>query len=186
MPSRSSRPFARARILLAAGGVAVSLSGCGLFSPVPQPRGSLIEADDYKPLKPGTSNKNDVLDAIGSPTAHATFDDNTWIYVSMVTAPTPLGFPAVRKQDVLVLKFDQGGTLRSLQTLDKKDGHPVGMVAGATPTPGTKVNIMQQILGNVGRYNPMSGMTNSAFGGSTGPMNGNAGPGHAGTGNSLP
>jgi len=186
MPSRSHRQLAHLRILLVAGGLAASLSACSIFSSVPQPRGSLIEAEDYAPLKPGTSNKNDVLDAIGSPTSHATFDDNTWIYVSMVTAPTPLGFPTIRKQDVLVLQFDQNGTLKSLKTLDKKDARPVGMVAATTPTPGTKVNVMQQILGNVGRYNPMSGMTNSAFGGSTGPMNGNSGPGHAGTGNSLP
>ncbi|GBQ72258.1 lipoprotein OmlA [Ameyamaea chiangmaiensis NBRC 103196] len=186
MPPASTRPFPRFRTLLIAGGLGLSLGGCSMFSPIPQPRGSLVEADDYKTLTPGTSNKNDVLDAMGSPTSHATFDDNTWIYISMVTTPRPLSFPGIRKQDVVVLKFDQGGTLTSLKTFNKHDAHYVGMEGDTTPTPGTKINIMQQILGNVGRYNPMSGMGNSAFGGSTGPMNANAGPGHGGTGNSIP
>jgi len=65
------------------------LGGCSVFSPIPEPRGSLIEKTDYAQLVPGTSTRSDVLDSLGSPTAHATFDDNTWIYVSMITSPTP-------------------------------------------------------------------------------------------------
>lgn len=167
------------------------LSGCHIFENSPMPRGSLIEADDYNQLKPGVSNRADALDLLGSPTTKATFDDNTWIYVSMMTAPTPASFPHVTKQQVVVLNFDQGGTLRALRTLNMKDAKHPGMVGEATPTPGTKINILQEILGNVGRYNPMQNMMgNSAFGGGNSSSNGmmgmNNGPGHGGSGNSLP
>ncbi|NHN89738.1 outer membrane protein assembly factor BamE [Acetobacter conturbans] len=167
------------------------LSGCSIFENAPMPRGSLVEADDYNQLKPGVSNRADALDLLGSPTAKATFDDNTWIYVSMMTAPTPANFPHVTKQQVVVLNFDQGGTLKSLRTLGMHDAKHPGMVGDTTPTPGTKINIIQEIMGNVGRYNPMQGMmNNSSFGGgssSSGMMGGmNSGPGHGGSGNSLP
>ncbi|AQS86526.1 MAG: outer membrane protein assembly factor BamE [Acetobacter aceti] len=164
------------------------LSGCSVFENSPMPRGSLIEADDYNQLKPGVSNRADALDLLGSPTSKATFDDNTWIYVSMMTAPTPANFPHITKQQVVVLNFDQAGTLRSLRTLGPKDAKHPGMVGDKTPTPGTKINILQEIIGNVGRYNPMQGMmNNSSFGGGSGGMGmSNNGPGHGGAGNSLP
>ncbi len=47
------------------------------------------------------------------------------------------------------------------------------MAPGATPAPGTKVNVFQQLLGNVGRYNPLGNMNNQ-FGGSQGPLGGGA------------
>ncbi|GBR09670.1 hypothetical protein GLI01_29990 [Gluconacetobacter liquefaciens] len=166
-------------------GFSLLLSGCSIFSPRPGQRGSLIEADDYKQLKPGVSTRAEAMDLLGSPTTHATFDDNTWIYISMRTVPAPMDFPSIRSQNVVVLNFDDKGVLRTLQTLDKNDARPTNMAPGATPTPGTKINVLQQILGNVGRYNPLSNM-NSTFGGSSGPMSSNSGPGHAGSGNTLP
>ncbi|ATU72046.1 outer membrane protein assembly factor BamE [Komagataeibacter rhaeticus] len=167
-------------------GAGVALSGCSVFKPSVVQRGSLVEADDYNKLKVGETSRSDVMDALGSPTGRATFDDNTWIYVSMTHVLVPISFPQVRKQDVVVLTFDQNGILRNLRSLHKNDARYVTMAAGRTPTPGTKINIMQQILGNVGRYNPLSQMT-STYGGSMGPMNSmNGGPGHGGSGNSLP
>ena len=179
--SRSLRLFSCAVI-----GAGLALSGCSVFKPSKIQHGSLVEADDYNKLKVGETSRSDVMDALGSPTGRATFDDNTWIYVSMTHVLAPISFPQVRKQDVVVLTFDQNGILRNLRSLHKNDARYVVMASGRTPTPGTKINIMQQILGNVGRYNPLSQMS-STYGGSTGPMNSmNGGPGHGGSGNSLP
>ncbi|GAJ28799.1 lipoprotein OmlA [Acidomonas methanolica] len=161
------------------------LGGCAIFRPIPISRGSLIEKSDYVQLKPGTSTRSDVLDLLGSPTAKSTFNDNTWIYISLVTAPTPLGFPHIEKQQVVVLAFDNGGVLRHLETLHKKDAIDVGMVSQTTPTPGSHNNLLQQLLGNVGRYNPMANM-GSTFAGSQGPLGGSIGTGNGGQGNSLP
>ncbi|GAP24167.1 outer membrane protein assembly factor BamE [Gluconobacter japonicus] len=182
--AKSRTPLLRRLSLSGLACAPLLLGGCSFFSPIPEPRGSLIEKADYAQLVPGTSTRSDVLDAMGSPTAHATFDDNTWIYVSMITSPTPLGFPSVDKQQVVVLNFDNSGVLRKLDTLNRKDGIRVGMVGEKTPTPGTKTSVIQQLLGNVGRYNPMSNMS-STFGGSQGPL-GNQGTGNGGAGNTLP
>lgn len=160
------------------------ISGCSVFAPTPVPRGSLIEADDYNQLTPGSSTRADAVDLLGSPTTKGAFDDNTWIYISMTTYMRPLDFPGIDKQQVVVLKFDGAGTLQSLRTLNRKDSRSVAMISKVTPTPGTSINILQQILGNVGRYNPMQNMMNSS-GSGTGMMGGNSGPGHFGAGNTL-
>jgi len=185
VPARNGRVQRAARHTALGLLTCIGLAGCSVFQSIPQPRGSLIEKADYSQLKPGTSTRSDVVDLLGSPTSHATFDDNVWIYVSMVTVPTPLSFPSVKKQDVVVLSFDNSGVLRSLDTLHKKNSVDVGMVNATTPTPGSHNNIFQELLGNVGRYNPMSNL-GSTFGGSQGPLGGSVGTGQGGTGNSLP
>src|SRR5215470_15566276 len=63
------------------------LGGCTWLGPQPQLRGNRVDADQLKELVPGTSTRADVTALIGSPTAKATFDDNTWLYVSEVTRP---------------------------------------------------------------------------------------------------
>ncbi|MFT8519761.1 outer membrane protein assembly factor BamE [Acetobacter syzygii] len=162
------------------------LSGCQVFGPTPTPRGSLLEPEEYSQLVPGSSTRADAIDLMGSPTTKGAFDDNIWIYISMTTHLVPMDFPGVIKQDLVVLKFNNAGTLESMRTLNAKDGIHVAMINEVTPTPGTKINALQQILGNVGRYNPMQNMMGSgAAGGQGGMFNNNSGPGHFGSGNSL-
>ncbi len=166
----------------------IAVSGCAVFSPLPTDRGQMVEKQDYDKLIPGTTTRADVTALIGSPTAKATFDDNTWFYIGEITAPVPLAHPKIEQQQVLVLNFDQGGVLRSLRRLDKSNAHNVAMVGRTTPSPGSDSTFMQQLIGNVGRYNPLSSLGGDTLGGSggAGGLGSNNGPGHGGAGNTLP
>ena len=155
-----------------------ALAGCSVFAPIPTDRGINIEAVDYDKLVPGKSTRPQVVELIGSPTARATFDDNTWIYIGEVTAPVPLMLPKVKRQEVVVLTFDAGGVLRSRRLLDRADGHDVAMAGGSTPSPGSKTSFIQQLIGNVGRYSPLGGLGDTLG-------NSEAGYGHGGTGNTV-
>lgn len=172
--------FVGAALLLAP----VGLTGCSIFTPIPTARGQMVEKQDYDTLVPGTTTRADVTALLGSPTSRATFDDNTWFYIGEITAPVPLARPRINKQQVLVLNFDQGGVLRQLHRLDKAQAHDVTMVGRVTPSPGSDASFMQQLIGNVGRYNPM-GLGGDTLGGSSG-LGSNNGYGHGGTGNTLP
>ncbi|EHD14700.1 smpA/OmlA family lipoprotein [Commensalibacter intestini A911] len=170
--------------------IGMTLSACSIFSPPPLPRGSIIGKNDLKSLQVGSTSKADVVDILGSPTAYATFDPNNWIYISMMTQVVPLSYPGIRKQEVLSLYFDENGTLQKIQHLGKKDAKPVGMVSEVTPTPGTKTNFFQQLLGNIGQYSPLSAMgLGSTFGpnNSTGPFanNPNTSGGIGSSGNTI-
>ena len=182
--ARTAHPLARllgASLLLAPLGMA----GCALFSPLPTDRGQIVEKQDYDKLTPGTTTRADVTSLIGSPTARATFDDNTWFYIGEVTAPVPLAHPKIETQQVLVLNFDQGGVLRSLRRLDKSNAHNVPMVGRTTPSPGSDASFLQQLIGNVGRYNPLGSLGGDTLGGGSG-LGSNNGAGHGGAGNTLP
>jgi outer membrane protein assembly factor BamE (lipoprotein component of BamABCDE complex) len=148
---------------------ALLLGGCSWLAPTPTLRGNKIAADQLKELVPGTSTRADVTAVVGSPTARATFDDNTWIYISEVTQPRIGRVLGELDQNVVVMTFNEQGVLQNIRHLDKADALPVTMVARTTPSPGTEANFFQQLFGNIGRFNAAGSTPGSASqGGSAG------------------
>jgi outer membrane protein assembly factor BamE (lipoprotein component of BamABCDE complex) len=128
--------------------------GCSVFESPAQVRGNRVDADQMKQLVPGTSTRSDVTALLGSPTTHASFDDNTWIYIGEVTRPRVAQVQGVESQDVVVVTFDDKGVLEKVAHLTQKDAEPVTVVARTTPSPGTNATFLQQLFGNVGRFSP--------------------------------
>jgi len=138
-----------------------TLAGCSMpafLSFPPQVRGNRVDVDQMKQLVPGTSTSKDAVALLGTPTAKATFDDNTWLYITETTRPVIAGTLAVLDQEVIALSFDDKGVLRGISEKTAADAWPVSMASGATPSPGSEANFMQQLLGNVGRFNPGTGV----------------------------
>ncbi len=132
---------------------ALGEASCSAFVPKSQVRGNKVDIDALQELTPGTSTRTDVQSLLGSPTAKSSFDDNVWLYIGGVTRPLVASTETILTQEVIVLTFDPGGVLRNVQTLSKKDALPVDIVARATPSPGSNATFLQQLLGNVGRFN---------------------------------
>ncbi len=151
------------------------LSGCGyaprFMSFPPQVRGNKVDADALAQLVPGTSTRADVTAAIGSPTAHASFDDSTWIYIGEVTTPVIGGTSSIEDQQVYVLSFDQAGVLKGVQHKTQKDRQDVDVVARTTPSPGNSATFLQQLLGNVGKFSPGGAPGEGGQGSATNPGN---------------
>jgi outer membrane protein assembly factor BamE (lipoprotein component of BamABCDE complex) len=146
------------------------LSSCGWLMPTPQLRGNKVDPESMKELVPGTSTKADVTAVIGSPTARDTFDDNTWLYISELTQPRIGRVLGELNQNVVVLQFDDKGVLKSVGKLDKDAALPAPMIARTTASPGTEASFLQQLLGNIGRFNPTgTGAAGGAAGGAPGP-----------------
>jgi hypothetical protein len=143
------------------------LSSCSWLMPPPQLRGNKVDPESLKELLPGTSTKADVTAIIGSPTALATFEDNTWLYISEKTQPRIGQTLGESEQMVVVLKFDQKGVLRGIDQHGQEEAMPVTVVARTTPSPGTEASFMQQLLGNIGRFSPVG--TSSPGGGGGAP-----------------
>ncbi len=157
----------------------VALSGCSLVETPRTLRGNRVDPDLVKELVVGTSTKKDVTSLIGSPTSRATFDDNQWIYVSETTHTRIGQTPGVLRQDVTVMNFDQAGVLRGVKRMTEADGRDVAIAGGATPSPGSEASFLQQLLGNVGRYNVggLSAGADNAPGGGVGSSRGGSSTG---------
>ena len=171
-----SASFAPVRRLLLAACLLGPLAGCGthdFFTFPPQVRGNKVDPDALAQLVVGTSTRQDAVALLGSPTIKATFDDNTWLYISEVTHPVIAGTQGVEDQHVYVLTFDDKGVLTGVEKRSQKDAQPVDVVSRTTPSPGTEASFMQQLLGNVGRFStaPVGPSNEGAQGTATNPGN---------------
>jgi outer membrane protein assembly factor BamE (lipoprotein component of BamABCDE complex) len=141
------------------------LGACSFFEAEPTLRGNRVDADQLKELVPGTSTQTDVTSLIGSPTAKATFDDNTWLYITETTRPRIARTPGILDQGVVVLSFNGQGVLQNVKLVGQDDAVPVSVVARTTPAPGTEASFLQQLLGNIGRFNAFGAQQSAPSGG---------------------
>jgi len=114
---------------------------------------------------PGQSTKADVIGLIGSPTSVGTFDPDTWYYISRRMLRSSFSYPTLISQKVYVIDFDDNGVVKDLQT-HLNDAPNVPMNARTTPAPGRELTLLQQLLGNFGRFNQNSSDQGGAGSGS--------------------
>lgn len=131
--------------------IGVTLAGC---SPVVATRGNLIEDRDLAKLEVDQMNRIDVLNLFGTPTSRATFDQDTWYYIGQTTEQTAFFEPDVTERRILKLQFDHQGVLREVEELSLEDAQQVDTVSRETPTRGRQLGVLEQLLGNLGRFNP--------------------------------
>ncbi len=103
-------------------------------------------------LAAGVLRGDDVIQLLGSPSTTATFDDETWYYISQRTETVAFYAPETTDQKVLALKFDKAGLLKDMQTYTLKDGRAIAMVDRKTPTAGKELTLIEQVFGNIGKF----------------------------------
>ncbi len=116
-------------------------------------RGNLPDPDQLTKIKPGQHTRMQVAEILGSPSNISTFDLETWYYVSQRTETTAFFEPDVMTRQVLILRFDKGGKLADVRTIGLDVGREVLPVERETPTSGNEITFIEQILGNLGKFN---------------------------------
>ena len=151
--------FAVSSMLLAG----LTLVGCAKTVEV---RGHVDDPDALASVQPGVSTKDDVLHAIGSPSATSEFGRETWYYISAHKETKAFLDPKLLEQEVMQITFDQEGKVDEILHYDKDNAKKITAVKDYTPTEGRGLGLMEQLLSNVGRFNnhsPASGaMSGSA------------------------
>ena len=132
--------------------ISATLTALGACTPVVAQRGNMLE--DYQPqeLQPGVSMKSDVLRVLGSPTTQATFDENTWYYLGQKKEKRGIMDAQVAEERVVVVKFKPDGVLDDFYDAEG-DRMDIPYARTKTPTHGNELTFMQQLLGNMGRFN---------------------------------
>ena len=141
----------------------VSTSAC---APIVSHRGYFADPRKTDAVSVGVDTKASVQDRLGTPTQMATFDPNTWYYMSSTEHIVAWSRPKTINQTVLAVTFDSDGKVSDVKKLDKVPARHLAMVSRATPTRGRELTVWEQILGNVGR---MPNRTGDEGSGRTGP-----------------
>lgn len=104
----------------------------------------------------GQTSAEDVTALLGSPTSTSNFGDMTWYYITAKQEHVGIYAPEITEQKVVAIQFDATKRVSDIRTYDLKDGQPVTVVSKTTPTEGHDLTIMEQMLGNLGRFNTPS------------------------------
>ena len=134
--------------------VASVILGFGLIACAPEIhyRGNTPEADRLDLIKPGAQTREQVVRLLGSPTMVATFDKDTILYVGQKTRTVTFREPEVMERTIVAIGFGKDGRVSSVEKYSLADGKAVQLVSRTTPTPGRQFSIMQQLIGNFGRF----------------------------------
>lgn len=134
-------------------------------APTEATRGNIVEDFRIAEVTPGVSTRTNVLKSLGSPTTQAPFDDKIWYYIGEKTEKRGIFDPKVVDKKVIVVTFNDDGIVEDIQNI-KADSIKIPKVRDKTPTSGNDITVMQQLLGNVGRFNkPKESAANTAGGG---------------------
>ncbi|MCA8908185.1 MAG: outer membrane protein assembly factor BamE [Rhodospirillaceae bacterium] len=133
--------------------LAVGLGGCGGDV---RTRGHLVEDRYLAELTVGQSTAEEVLQALGTPSTVAPFDDHTWYYIGQREEQTAFFRPDVLERRVVMVRFDDAGILSEMGERTLDDAEEVNLVERETPSLGREMGFLEQMLGNIGRFNPGS------------------------------
>lgn len=104
-------------------------------------------------VEKGVDTKDAVITKLGSPSTIATFDDDTWIYVNKRSEVFAFFEPTVLSQNVVSINFDPEGRVEEIRRFTLEDGRLIDPVTRKTPTQGRELGFLEQLFGNVGRFN---------------------------------
>lgn len=148
-------PLSLGRLLAVGLGLA-TLTACGI--PVNQ-RGNLPKPDALEQVKPGVTDKQTVSRLLGTPSATAAFDNNTWYYISRETKQVAFLKPDLLDQQVVAVHFDEHGIVSSVDHKGLKDAQAITPNPNATPAQGREFTFLEQLIGNFGKFSNTKGTT---------------------------
>src|SRR5690606_35933183 len=131
--------------------IIIALLAFTACTPTEATRGNIVENYRMAEIIPGVSTRTNVLQSLGSPTTQAPFDDNVWYYLGQKTQKVGIFDPKVVDKKVVVVAFNEEGVVETIEEVDAAM-MDVPHVRRKTPTSGNDITVMQQILGNVGRF----------------------------------
>lgn len=136
------------------GGVTV-LSAC---APVENQRGYVPDMEAVASIQVGMDTKDTVSKKLGDPSTAATFNNDTWYYISAHVEQNAFFAPRPTERNILAVEFAKDGKVADVHKYTLADGRVVDFVSRETPTRGRELSLIQQIFnavpGQIGQSAP--------------------------------
>lgn len=132
----------------------LALSAC---SPMVQTRGHVKDPEWESTIQPGNAGRSEVLAALGSPSTRSSFGPETWYYITTRRESFAFFEPEITDQDVLAVRFDASGLVEDIQQVGKEGLIDMEYTSRETPTEGHSLTFVEQLIGNLGRFNSPAG-----------------------------
>jgi outer membrane protein assembly factor BamE (lipoprotein component of BamABCDE complex) len=126
--------------------VVLLLTGC---TGTQTTHGNFITPKQIAQLTPNEMTKDDVLATLGSPSTYGTMNANRWYYMTELQHTKPFEPNRLVTRTLLLLDFDDAGTLVNITQKDQGNSKEVVMDETITPTQGQALGVIDQIIQNV-------------------------------------
>lgn len=128
---------------------ALGAAGC---SRIPNTQGYIVDEELFAAVQPGVDNRASVAKALGRPTAVTQWGDDVWYYISRNTGQRAFLRPRPTAQSILVVRFDERGTVASVERRGLEKVADIRPNANKTPTLGRDRTLIEDIFGNIGSF----------------------------------
>jgi len=115
-------------------------------------RGNLLDPDRVAEIRPGEQTREEVAEILGSPSSITPFGSDTWYYIAKRTETFAFFAPEVTERHVVMVKFAEDGKVADVGAFGLEAGEAVDPVDRKTPTHGNKMTVLEQLIGNLGRF----------------------------------
>lgn len=104
-------------------------------------------------IRAGEDTRGSVLRKLGQPSSISAFSDKDWFYSASRVEHYAFYAPVVVDRKVVAVTFDDAGLVTKVNRYGVEDGRIIDLVTRRTPTYGLELTVLQQIFGNLGRFN---------------------------------
>ena len=134
---------------LALSAALITISAC---SPVRDTHGNFLKPHAINSVQTNIDTKTEIIQKLGSPTTIAPFDENVWYYLGQKTVKKGIFDAQVEEERVVQVRFNDEGFVTAVNEVDQ-DRINIPLSEEKTHTGGNDVTILQQLLGNRGKFN---------------------------------
>lgn len=145
----SARTVARSFRMMLIALAGLSVVACSTQT---QLTGNRPDNDKVGQIQPGASTKQDIVQLLGTPSTMSTFNDDIWYYISQKRRSRAFLKDRIDEQIIIAMSFDQNDVFQAANVFTRRNGRLINIDDEITPTSGRKVSIIQQLLGNIGRF----------------------------------
>ena len=122
------------------------------FNKIVDSHGSHYLEKKQKELKINFTNKNDIIDLLGSPSTKSKFDNDLWIYIERKKTRSTmlkLGKKKIYVNNVLLLEIDDKGLLAKKEFFDINDMKEIDFVKDETDITYSKRSFVYDFLSSM-------------------------------------
>lgn len=124
-------------------------AGLGACAPTTQVHGYMPSAADVSRIRPGVDTTATVEETLGLPTSTGLLRDTAWFYVESTFESYTYHKPRVIDRTVLVVNFNDNGTVTGVEKFGIDKGRIVPLSARTTDTGGRQLGVLEQLFGNL-------------------------------------
>ncbi|MDX1950033.1 MAG: outer membrane protein assembly factor BamE [Rickettsiales bacterium] len=115
-------------------------------------RGYVTKFSDFTKIETGVSTKDEVESLLGSPTTKSLYGKEEWIYLGSEVTKETFFEPEVKNYEAYIITFNSDDVVEKIAKRDENSLKEIEISDDTTATGGSKVTVIQQLLGNLGKF----------------------------------